>query len=637
MNKSSITSLFIYAVTLTASWAAPTGTLRIDLEQALPSANNVRANVVVDLRCENGQFRDFGFAYCPALPAAEHGVRVEQVEWKTNSLRLVLEIGFLHELPRKLGGTGRYTVSLESHGSAWRGSYDGQVKGLSDKESTALWRELGNRDNPRWESRLQDGTVRSLTHVATDTLPILARANWVTGPQPRWPSTAPVLKPVADLASAGDWDCRYAQRRAQLGIDALAVHDDAATLVAARVVRRFLLSGLGETGASNGQPEFATALPVIKKFVDAYRQTHDVNLAEGTGLETSAPNSVAVTEDRRMGQFTMLHGDFVTTFSTGGVVPARRGHFTLSGLCRDWVCESPGGYNVVHVHPAQVTRMPAVFPKETGHVMQARFTRDGSGSVGMIGHGFVDPNGQPVESIGFPYAPKSWRTMGVDYSGASGAQAVLVFVEGHAGLGDRRQAWEADIGDVTADRVTIDGPSFTVKPPGTKATMRGTVVYPVTAQIDYLPPGNGRGGRIRLWRHQPEKVSDIDLEASLERKIEAIRLSFARQTEEKPDTDLTLALDLELDDQTPSKAAAAQLERQHLNYYAKMYKHTTSTSMGSPNRGPQARESWVIVLTIQDGPAPAIQALPFEDPALLKVGNQIVEHQEYLIEFRRTP
>jgi hypothetical protein len=274
-------------------------------------------------------------------------------------------------------------------------------------------------------------------------------------------------------------------------------------------------------------------------------------------------------------------------------------------------------------------------PQHPGRIQSVRVFRDGSGSVAMAGQGFVDETGKPVESIGFPYEAKSWRTIGVDYSGVSGAAALLVFVEGHAGLGDRRQAWEADLGDVPAEQVVIEGASFTVQPTGTKATMRGTVVYPVTAHIEYLPPAVGRGGRIRLWRSPPEKAADVQLEASLDRKIEEVSLAFKRQIEANPDNDLKLALDLDLEEKTPQPAVAAARERQHLNYCAKLFKHTTSTSMGGPNRAPQARASWVVVLTVQDGPAPVVQPVSFEDPALLKVGDQVVEHQEYLLEFWR--
>jgi hypothetical protein len=328
-------------------------------------------------------------------------------------------------------------------------------------------------------------------------------------------------------------------------------------------------------------------------------------------------------------------GDWVATFTTGGVIPARRGHFTLAGLGREWVRESSNDFNTVHVHPAQVTRLKTALPATVGHVQRVCVYRDGTGSVAMLAHGFVDEATNAVESIGYPYEPRSWRTIGVDYSGASGAAALLVSVEGHAGLGDRRQAWEADIGDVPAEQVVIEGATFTVKPTGTKATMRGTVVYPVTAHIDYLPPADGRGGRIRLWRTKPEKASDVQLEASLDRKVEEVSLAFKRQIEANPDNELKLALDLDLEEQTPKPEVAKAMERQHLSYFGKMFKHTTSTSMGGPNRAPQARASWVVVLTVQEDAPPKVEPVSFEDPALVRVGGQVVEHQEYLIEFGR--
>jgi hypothetical protein len=328
---------------------------------------------------------------------------------------------------------------------------------------------------------------------------------------------------------------------------------------------------------------------------------------------------------------------------------SRRGNVSLFGLGREWLrrpVTQPGtffwpaveNFNVVNTHRAQVTSLKAVWPRDGGRMQRMRVNRDGSGSVSMYANNFLtraSPESAPetVEAFAYPYEPRSWRTVGVDYSGRTGAAAALVFVEGHVGLADRRQAWEADLGDVPTNNVEIAGLTFTVTTAGSKATMRGTVVYPTTALIEYQPPQGGRGGRLQIWRTKPERAADVDLIASLDRKMEEISLAFTRKVEDDVEEDLRLALDLPLEDKS-NPSEIERLKRQHLNYFAKMFKHTTSTSMGGPNRRPQAAASWVIVLTVQEGEPPVVEPLPFEDENLLKIGGRPVYHEEYLLEFR---
>jgi hypothetical protein len=318
-------------------------------------------------------------------------------------------------------------------------------------------------------------------------------------------------------------------------------------------------------------------------------------------------------------EVTETNGLFTLRGSTGFITAftAQTGHFTVTGLGRDWIT---GTNNTVVIHPAQVTGLKAVSATRPGQLYRVRVNREACGSVAMVRHGF------PVESIGYPYDPRQWRTIGVDYSRKSGADAVLVFVEGEAGFGDRRRAWEADLGNLSTNDVVIEGLTFTVKPPGTTATMRGTVLYPTTALIEY------RDGRLRIWRTKPEKAADVNLVASLDQKVEEIGLAFSRKIDEDVENELKLVLNVPLEEGEHPDVKAKR-EKQHLNYFAKMFKHSTSTSMGGPNRRPQARESWVIVLTIQEGAAPIVTPVPFEDEALVKVGPQPVQHQEYLIEF----
>jgi hypothetical protein len=366
-------------------------------------------------------------------------------------------------------------------------------------------------------------------------------------------------------------------------------------------------------------------------------------------------------EDKASGSYVLRSGwqqdrEFVTIFECGahpsGRAASRRGNFSVFGLGREWIRRpqpapdraqwlSASEFNVVNVHAAQVGGLQAARPQHRGVMQRVRVRRDGSGSVSMSGEGFLtlpDPRGSwaEVEPVGYPYTPKSWRTMGVDYSGASGAAAALVFVEGHVGLGDRRQAWEADIGEVPAERVNIDGLRFTVWPADTRASLAGTVVYPTTAHIEYQPPRDGRGGRLVIWRSKPEKAWEVELQASLERKIEQISKGFIRQTDDDFENELNIILDLPLVDKR-SPDLKALLERQHLGYFAKLYRHSSSTAMGGPNRGPQARASWVIVLTIQEGDPPEVQPVEFPEDELLRIGGQAVDYQEYLIEFRTNP
>ncbi len=341
----------------------------------------------------------------------------------------------------------------------------------------------------------------------------------------------------------------------------------------------------------------------------------------------------------------------------------RRGHFALRGLGRQWIVEpaKPGRFdwpaprrqNTQQVYEGRWTSHRPATPTGPGRLGVAQAARSGSGSASMVASGYEEID--PPEGREKAEVEKSlvWRTLGVDYSGRSGAEALLVTVGGAVGLKDRRRVWEANLGDVPADRVKIEGVSFTVRPEGTNATLRGTVVYPPTAHLAYRPPQEDAGGRIQIGMVPPGVSNAEMLEESLEQKLKEVAETIRRrrppraQDEDEEDEtavrhdspeEIAAAFDdIEIDVKFRVRRANERLRKRMQAegkvLFNKIYRHVSSIKMGGGDRGPKAKNSCVVVLTVQTGEAPQVKVLPMDHPALLKVGPQIVHYREYLIRF----
>ncbi len=393
-----------------------------------------------------------------------------------------------------------------------------------------------------------------------------------------------------------------------------------------------------------------------------WRASHPLAAILGTlamkpGDQPADPTSIKrVLEDRQMGAYVLrssgIPGAFVTVAEAGqGDADARhaRGRVSVTGLGRQWLARDTATFgdftwpayrqqNTVQVYESLLTDHGPAAPRSPARVVRKQATRDGSGSIGLVGNGWAtfDPAkadaGEPIDE-NYSYA---LRTVGVDYSRASGADAMLVFVESQLGLADRQRVWEASVGPVPAEAVKIDGTRFTLTQPGGVGSMAGTVVYPPTAWIEYVPPadeGADANGRLRIHMVKPGPGIKELFDKSMNETLEAMKKMGSRD-EEKLDFDFE---DFHIDFFTEQYP---QENKDKLNSDANVVfnKHisvVTSTSMGGPNVYPTARNGFILVLTIQAGDAthPPVEVLPREEQAMLKIGGQKVTYWQHLVAF----
>lgn len=330
---------------------------------------------------------------------------------------------------------------------------------------------------------------------------------------------------------------------------------------------------------------------------------------------------------------------FVTASELGAGAPEAafmRGHFSVSGLGRQWIApvRAPRGTfrwpaasdcNVMQVWQSETTNRGAAEAYGGGKLARVRAGREGMLSVAMTTQGFREAGSEEeIEDT------KAWRTLGVDYSGASGAPAVIALVEGTDGLFDRQQVWEIELGDVPADAVKIDGMRFTVAPPGSKATMQGTFLYPSTVHLEYFRPKDSTHGRLRAYRQKPGEHS---LEALMKRMDERLDAKIQAMLNDEVNTIEVDKFDLRLEDENVAENERVQRTNEVL--YLKLLKETSSVKMGAPDRKGRAKGNLVVIMTIQEGPPPAVRVLDSSDPALVSVGGQKITYREYLLEFSK--
>jgi hypothetical protein len=218
--------------------------------------------------------------------------------------------------------------------------------------------------------------------------------------------------------------------------------------------------------------------------------------------------------------------------------------------------------------------------------------------------------------------------VGIDYSRTSGAEAMLIFVDGAYGAGPRELAWEAAVGDVPPERVGVSGNTFTVRPAGTDATLRGVVLHPPTAMLNYRPPHAGRAGRVQVWMHRPKLTHEQVFERSVERLADL-------------DTPLPAAhADLPggglAGPTVTDRARLARRREEARRIYRKLLDATSSIKQGAGDRRPRARSCFVVVLTIHAGAHPPVRVCDGDTEALVAVGDQKITYRENYVLFERS-
>ena len=284
-------------------------------------------------------------------------------------------------------------------------------------------------------------------------------------------------------------------------------------------------------------------------------------------------------------------------------------------------------------------------PFQGGRVRRVRVAPDGSGgSIGWKSGGYKEISNKKgggeilttsVDEEGTGGFAKTWTTIGVDYSKASGAEVALVAVAGYHGFNGRPVTWAIDIGDVSEDEVTFKDMQFTVRPKGSQATMTGTVVYPPTMRFEYVPGEDGQGARINTWMKIPPPDLEEAFFDSLSDKVLDIRKFVIAEDSVGADIEGDLDID-DLDDiDGPSPAEQKQRQQVSRQVKSKVFRVTTSNKMGSPYLRTRVNNHVVVVLTIQNGAAPKVAPLPVNHDGFLTIGKQQVNYWEFLVEFER--
>ena len=400
-----------------------------------------------------------------------------------------------------------------------------------------------------------------------------------------------------------------------------------------------------------------------------------INVRETTASAAGVVESLPLSrQDWRMGFAVMRSGwddkrDFVTIFETGESSPeaaAARGSFSIYGLGREWVSRfrAPdndfswpvaGGQNVVHIEPEGRKSKCAIVPGIPGYFCPVRMNRDGSGSVSMLADGagvWTAPRAgifrvEGLKDVAGQHAPEwvaaaqgaiAWRTLGVDYSGESGAAAVFVIVEGVKYWGPR--SWEIHVGEVKASEVKIEGRSFLVRPGNGKASMKGTVLYAGEDEVRIAFVPSERGGSARLVASLT-KPSPVQEGISLKKELDTDTL-FPEG--DGADADLGLVLD----EKEPAAEEKKQKKRKGFTReeLTRLYKqqprevigqnllrHISSISMGGGDRKGKVHTSIVVVLTIQEGDPPAVVKAESPEGFFCKIGGQVVNYREYMVQF----
>lgn len=338
--------------------------------------------------------------------------------------------------------------------------------------------------------------------------------------------------------------------------------------------------------------------------------------------------------------------DFVTTVSLAcepRPAAGAAGSFAVFGLGREWIARPRladglftwprrGDENVVRISRAPRSGEKPLVPIAGSALAQVRANRPGVGCISLEQRHFAE---RPAGGGAAP--PRALRrddvvdlhvrrVIGIDYSGASGAEGMFVFVDSVHGAGRREKAWEIDVGHLPADRVTIADNTFVVRPPGTDATMTGTVVFPESPLLNYRPPHAGRGGRIQAWMSRPKLTHDQMLHDSLQprRDLDAPLVGNGQGAGRlKPAPQA-------------GKEAEVRRRREAAAVCRKLYEATSSIKQGAGDRRARARSSFVVVLTIQRGEAPAVAVPGGPDEPLLTVGKQKVYYRENYVLFERS-
>lgn len=354
----------------------------------------------------------------------------------------------------------------------------------------------------------------------------------------------------------------------------------------------------------------------------------------------------AIEEDRAMGSYVL--GDpnrdrFL--YFRGGSGPdsaaALRGDLCLYACGREWMAShavAPGDFSwpkagirngIALVQEDKAGHKTALVPGMAGFIDRVRFDRtnallDGSGSVCMQADSDVRLSGRRGRGGdvfrfegGGGIGGSEWCAVGVDFSRASGAEVLVVLVEGVTLVGaDADRYWEMDAGPVSESDVVRGPGTFLVSPPGTNVTLRGTFVRPAGVDVVYVPPNGVQGGRIRAFLNRKVTNKDLSLDHAIRTKAFGVDV----------EADLRTAEEAKGDEKMES------LRRAQSAVLAEIIRKESYAAASADMRG---TNSCVVVLTVQRGEPPRVEPAATSGGFLVKVGGQTVFYEDSALVFER--
>jgi hypothetical protein len=372
--------------------------------------------------------------------------------------------------------------------------------------------------------------------------------------------------------------------------------------------------------------------------------------ADLLAVSPAAPSGPLTRFDQRSGVMVARQGwteggDLVTIIESGAgnkrAASAQRS-LIMGGVGTEWIqVEShPRGAlvwprhqyaNAMHLRPgggsgsgtavpttgAKVERVAA--PSRSASLGQKAFSfesKDGNGRRGAI------VRGKDAEEV----SAKVWQTVGVDYSGNSGAEAVLVLVGGALHMGDRGRVFTFDLGDLPKSAVTISNNRFIIRPPGSDYRFEGFCYFPGVAEIS-LEQDDRKRNVLQFAISELDEAIDGVFAGSIADNL----LDLSRVAElDKDRSDMDFGIDdLELIDpeEEEEKLAAAR------QVFVKLYRVSTSHKMGDPYRRERVRSQHVVVLFVSEGDPPEVVVGDKNEDHLVTIGDQKVTYWEHFVEF----
>jgi hypothetical protein len=346
-----------------------------------------------------------------------------------------------------------------------------------------------------------------------------------------------------------------------------------------------------------------------------------------------------------MGTYVLGAGSGRCVYFRGGAghddAAGSRGDLYLYALGREWITAHSaleGDFswpraadrNVMAIaQESKAGQVAVVVPRCAGRIDRVRFDRsnggfDGSGSVCMR----ADPDSgtsrrwrRSAEVFGseggWGVGGSAWRTIGVDFSGASGADVLVVIVEGAVLSGaEFARCWAMDTGPVAPERVSTGPSTFDIRADGTNASMRGVFLMPGDVDVSYLRPGDGKSGRIRAYLNVKRASGDVPLEHIVRAKASGTGVEADLPAVAEPGRGG--GGNSRVDERIPM--AIDTLRR---------------GSYSAPNADQMGTNACVVVLTVQSGDPPHVELAPNRDGQLLKVGGQTVFYEDSVIVFGR--